>query len=217
VTTGRNSPVLVQERLPRRLPRSFFQRPSLEVAPDLLGKVLVHRTPAGEAAGRIVECEAYAGPHDRAAHSFGGRRTARTEAMFLAGGHAYVFFLYGMHWAFNVVCAGEGEPQAVLVRALEPLRGIHLMADRRDLGPEARALTNGPGKLCQALAIARPQYGADLCARDAALFLEDAPPLPAERIGQGPRINVAYALDHAAWEWRFWERDNPWVSVRPRD
>ena len=203
--------------MPRRLGRAFFTRPSVEVAPELLGKVLVHRTPEGEAAGRIVECEAYAGPHDKAAHSFGGRRTARTAAMFLEGGHAYVFFLYGMHWAMNVVCAREGEPEAVLIRALEPVRGLDLMGHRRGLGPERRELANGPGKLCQALGIGRAQYGADLCARDAALFLEDAPPLSMERIGRGPRINVAYAAEHAAWAWRFWERGHPCVSVKPRD
>ena len=196
-----------------KLPRRFYTRPSLEVAPELLGKVLVHRTPEGEAAGRIVECEAYAGPEDMAAHSFGGRRTARTEAMYLEGGHAYVFLLYGVHWAMNVVCARPGEPQAVLVRAVEPVRGVALMARRRGLPPDARDLTNGPGKVCAALGITKAQYGLDLCGE--VLFLEDGPP-PA-RVGTSPRINVDYAGDHAAWPWRFYERGNRYVSVRPRD
>lgn len=198
-----------------RLPRAFFRRPALEVAPDLLGKVLVHAVQGEEAAGRIVECEAYAGPEDKAAHSFGGRRTARTEPMFLDGGHAYVYFLYGMHWAFNVVCAAPGQPEAVLVRALEPVRGLHLMGHRRDMGPDRKELANGPGKLCQAMGITKAQNGADLCAPGAAIYLEEGPAPKA--IGRGPRINVAYAGDHAQRPWRFWERGNPHVSVRPRD
>ncbi|HEV8361464.1 MAG TPA: DNA-3-methyladenine glycosylase [Candidatus Thermoplasmatota archaeon] len=198
--------------MPRKLPRRFYTRPALEVARDLVGKVVVHRTPEGEASGRIVECEAYAGPRDRAAHSHQGRRTARTEAMFLEGGHAYVFFLYGMHWAFNVVCARAGEPQAVLVRAVEPVRGLALMARRRGLDAARRELTNGPGKVCEALGITKAQYGADLCGD--ALFLEDGVPLA--RVARSPRVNVAYAGAHAAWPWRFYEQGNRYVSVRPR-
>lgn len=197
-----------------RLQRGFFLRSAPEVAPDLIGKVLVHRTVEGEAAGRIVEAEAYQGPEDRAAHSHRGRRTARTEAMFLQGGHAYVFLLYGMHWAFNVVCARADEPQAVLIRALEPLRGEALMASRRSLPPGARGLTRGPGRLCAALGIAKAQYGVDLCARRATLFLEDGPAKGDVR--SSPRINVDYAGAHAARPWRFYEAGNPWVSARPR-
>lgn len=196
-----------------RLPRRFYTRPALQVAPELIGKVLVHRSPQGEAAGRIVECEAYAGPRDRAAHSYGGRRTARNEAMYLEGGHAYVFFLYGMHWAFNVVCARAGEPEAVLVRALDPLRGHGLMAMRRGLAPANRALTNGPGKVCEALGITKAQYGEDLCGPR--LFLENGQPRAA--VQRAPRVNVDYAGSHARWRWRFYERGNPWVSVRPRE
>lgn len=198
-----------------KLPRAFYTRPSLEVAPELLGKVLVHRAAEGEAAGRIVECEAYRGPEDRAAHSYGGRRTARTEAMYMEGGHAYVFFLYGMHWAMNVVCARAGEPEAVLVRAVEPVRGMELMSRRRTMPADRRELTNGPGKVCAALGITRAQYGVDL--RGEALFLEAAPALPAARIGRSPRINVDYAGAHARRRWRFYERGNRYVSVPPRD
>jgi DNA-3-methyladenine glycosylase len=194
------------------LPRRFYLRPAHVVAPELIGKVLVHRTAEGEAAGRIVECEAYRGPEDRAAHSHGGRRTPRTEAMFLEGGHAYVFFLYGMHWAFNLVCAAAGEPEAVLVRAVEPVRGAELMARRRGLGAERRELTNGPGKVCAALAITRAQYAADLCGEE--LFLEDG---PSGRVGRSPRINVDYAGQHARRRWRFYEHGNRYVSVPPRD
>lgn len=199
--------------LDRKLPRSFFRRPALEVAPRLLGKLLVHRTPRGEAAGRIVEVEAYQGPGDRAAHSHGMRRTARTEAMYLDGGHAYVFQLYGVHWAFNVVCARAGEPQAVLVRAVEPVRGAELMARRRGVPADAPALTNGPGKVCQALGIAKAQYALDLLGEE--LFLERGP--APRRIGRSARINVDYAGHHARRKWRFYERGNPYVSAPPRD
>lgn len=197
----------------RKLDRAFYERPALHVAPRLLGKVLVHRTRAGEAAGRIVEVEAYRGPEDRAAHSHGGRRTARTATMYLPGGHAYVFQLYGLHWAFNVVCARRDEPQAVLVRAVEPVRGLAVMAERRGMAPERRELTNGPGKLCAALGIGKAQDQLDLLGEE--LFLEDGP-APA-RIGRSPRINVDYAGPHALRPWRFYERGNRHVSVPPRE
>jgi DNA-3-methyladenine glycosylase len=133
----------------------------LVVARDCIGKILVRRTPEGLTGGRIVECEAYRGPTDRAAHSSRGR-TKRTEAMFGPPGRAYVYLLYGISWAFNIVVAREGEPHAVLVRALEPTLGLELMAERRRKPIGSRLLTNGPGKLCQALGITRDDYGRDL-------------------------------------------------------
>lgn len=194
------------------LPRSFYARPVLVVAPECIGKILVHRTADGTAAGRIVECEAYRGPEDLAAHSAGGRRTKRTEVMFGPPGHAYVFRLYGMHWAFNVVVATEGEPHAVLIRAVEPVFGQKLMSERRGVPPGKPALTNGPGKLCDALAIDGSAYGLDLC-KDT-LFLADG---RAGKIGQSPRINIDYAGEWVNKPWRFYERGNRYVSVAPRD
>src|SRR3954463_14281141 len=135
-----------------KLPRSFYEGPVLEVARNAIGKILVHRSPEGVTAGRIVETEAYRGPQDRAAHSFRGR-TKRTEAMFGPGGHAYMFLLYGLSWAFNIVAGKEGEPHAVLVRALEPVAGLELMSSRRGFPADSKLLTNGPGKLCQALGL----------------------------------------------------------------
>ncbi len=196
-----------------RLPRAFYARPVLTVARDCIGKLLVHRTAAGETAGRIVEAEAYRGPLDRAAHSARGL-TRRTSAMFGPPGYAYVYLLYGVCWAFNLVVASEGEPHAVLIRALEPVRGIELMATRRRKSATARELTNGPGKLSQALAITGDDYGRDLCGN--ALFLEECA-TPVGRIGRSPRINVAYAGRWAARPWRFHERGNRYVSVAPRD
>src|SRR5579871_5873176 len=146
-----------------KLPREFYARPVLTVAREAIGKILVHRTPEGEAAGRIVEAEAYRGPLDLAAHSRRGLHTKRTAAMFGPPGHAYVYLLYGLSWAMNVVTTADGKPHAVLIRALEPLRGINLMARRRGKPPHSRELTNGPGKLTNALAITGADYGRDLC------------------------------------------------------
>ena len=147
------------------LPRAFYAEPVLTVARSVIGKVLVTESRGGIARGRIVESEAYRGPEDRAAHSHGGRRTARTEAMFGPPGYAYVFFVYGMHWHFNLVTGQSGEPQAVLIRAVEPLEGTLLMEQRRGMHGLRPDLTNGPGKLCEAFAIGRRHYGADLCRR----------------------------------------------------
>jgi len=197
-------------RADRKLPRSFYARPVLTVARDCIGKILVRRTPEGLTGGRIVECEAYRGPTDLAAHSSRGR-TKRTEAMFGPPGRAYVYLLYGVSWAFNIVVAKEGEPHAVLVRALEPTIGLDLMAARRGAPAHSRLLTNGPGKLCHALGITRDDYGRDLAGDE--LFLLDG---PRTAIARSPRINVDYAGDWAARPWRFFERGNRFVSVPPR-
>ncbi len=196
-----------------KLPRAFYARPVLAVARDCIGKLLVHRSPEGETAGRIVEAEAYRGPLDLAAHSSRGL-TKRTAAMFGPPGHAYIYLLYGISWALNLVVARENEPHAVLIRALEPVRGIELMARRRAVPPDSRLLTNGPGKLTMAMGITGALYGEDLCGR--VLFLEDSG-RGRGRVGRSPRINVDYAGEWAARPWRFYERGNPYVSVRPRD
>ncbi|MEZ4441945.1 MAG: DNA-3-methyladenine glycosylase [Polyangiaceae bacterium] len=194
------------------LPRSFYARPVLHVARDCIGKILVHRAADGLSAGRIVETEAYRGPDDLAAHSAGGRRTPRTEVMWGPAGHAYVFLLYGMHWAFNIVAAEAGQPHAVLVRALEPVAPLEAMAKRRKMAADRVALSNGPGKLCAALGIRGDHYGLDLCGGD--LYLIDG---PRGRVGRSPRINIDYAGAWVDKPWRFYERSNRFVSVRPRD
>ncbi len=196
-----------------KLDRDFYARPVLVVARECIGKLLVHRTADGEAAGRIVEAEAYRGPLDLAAHSARGL-TKRTAAMFGPPGYAYVYLLYGISWALNLVAAVEGEPHAVLIRALEPVRGLDLIARRRGKPANSRELTNGPGKLTQALAITGADYGRDLCGEE--LYLEDAH-LPRAKIGRSARINVDYAGTWAAKRWRFFERGNRYVSVPPRD
>ncbi len=197
----------------RPLPRDFYRKGAVELAPLLLGKLLCRRSPEGVTAGRIVETEAYAGPRDDAAHSFGARRTARTAVQYGPGGYAYVFGIYGMHWCFNVVCGGEEEPEVVLVRALEPVAGRALMAERRGTGEE-QALCSGPGRLCQALGITKADYGLDLCGDT--LWLEDAPEIPRGEIAVSPRVNVDYATEYRDRLWRFFIRDNPYGARVPK-
>jgi DNA-3-methyladenine glycosylase len=182
-----------------RLPRAFYDRPALIVARDLLGQVLIHEAGGRRRAGRIVETEAYVGPQDLACHASKGR-TARTEVMFGPPGHAYMFLIYGMYWCFNVVTGAEGVAAAVLVRALEPLEGLR---------PGVR--TDGPGRLCRALGIARAHNGADLSGR--VLRIESGPPVSPRRRERGPRIGVDYAGPWAAKPYRFWIRGNPYVSA----
>ena len=184
-----------------------------EAAPMLLGKLLVHDSPEGRCAGMIVEAEAYCGPYDDAAHSFGGRRTARTEAMYGPAGQAYVFRLYGMHRCFNVVTASAGEPQAVLIRALEPVAGLALMAARRGT-EDPLQLCSGPGKLCRALDIGMAQYGLDLCGSE--LFLADFRDFSPAEICVSPRVNVDYAEVWRDAPLRFFLKDSSYVSKVPR-
>jgi DNA-3-methyladenine glycosylase len=191
------------------LPREFYARPVLTVARDVIGKVLVHDSPEGLVAGRIVEAEAYRGPEDRAAHSFGGRRTERTEVMFGAPGLAYVFFVSGMHWHVNLVTTREGAPHAVLLRAAEPLCGQELMAARRGVPAHQVNLCNGPGKLCEAFGIDRRHYGADLT--QGSLFLSHGTG-PRPKLGRSARIGVDYAEAWAEKPWRFFELGSRWVS-----
>lgn len=172
--------------------------------------MLVHESAEGRASGRIVEVEAYRGPQDRAAHSYGGRRTERTEPMWGPPGHAYVYFVYGMHWCFNVVGARAGAPEAVLVRALEPLEGVELMRERRAGRARDEHLARGPANLCKALGITGELTGADLT-KDA-LHLAHAPDVPARRVGRSARIGVGYAGEDAALPWRLYVRDSPSVS-----
>jgi DNA-3-methyladenine glycosylase len=196
-----------------KLSREFYTRSNVvTVARALLGKLLVVPASSGRrVSGMIVETEAYRGPHDRAAHSYGGRRTKRTETMYGIGGTTYVFFVYGMYNQFNVVTNVEGTPHAVLVRALEPIEGIEQMRKRRHGQPDHN-LTNGPGKLCIALGIDRRLDHADLLGNR--VWLEDAEAIPRHRIATGPRIGIDYAEGWVDKPWRFWIRDNSFVSRR---
>jgi DNA-3-methyladenine glycosylase len=195
-----------------KLERDFYTRAdTLAVARELLGKRLVVPADGGRrVSGRIVEVEAYLGAEDRAAHSFGGRRTRRTETMYAVGGTVYVFFVYGMHHQFNVVTGPEGLPHAVLVRAVEPEEGVELMKERRPVRKE-RELTSGPGKLCRALSIDLTFDGEDLKGRRVWVEETGAKFKPDE-VASGARIGVAYAGEDALRPWRFWVRGNEYVS-----
>jgi DNA-3-methyladenine glycosylase len=184
----------------------------------LLGQRLVRVMPGRSRqrfAGTIVEVEAYLGERDRAAHTYGGRRTRRNESMYLAGGHAYVYQIYGMHHCLNVVCGNEDEGVAVLIRAIEPTEGVDRIKRNRPNARRETDLCSGPGKLCQALAIDRTLDGHDL-RRGEWLFIELVHPamLPASRIERTPRIGVAYAGPWAAEPLRFCLAGNPHVSRR---
>lgn len=194
-----------------KLPREFYTRPNVvTVARELLGKLLVVPERNGtRVSGKIVEVEAYRGPQDRAAHSYGGRRTKRTETMYGIGGTAYVFFVYGMYDQFNVVTNAPDAPHAVLIRAVEPVEGIDLMRKRRQ-GKSDHNLTNGPGKLCIALGIDRKLDAADLLGDR--VWIEEHRVIPRSRIATGPRIGIDYAEEWIDKPWRFWIKDNAFVS-----
>ncbi|MDT5294476.1 MAG: DNA-3-methyladenine glycosylase [Acidobacteriota bacterium] len=197
---------------PPKLTRDFYTRTdTLRVARELLGKRLVVPAPSGErVSGRIVEVEAYLGAEDRAAHSYGWRRTPRTETMYRVGGTVYVFFVYGMHHQFNVVTGPEGLPTALLVRAVEPEEGVELMRRRRPARSD-RELTSGPGKLCKALGIDRTFDGEDLTG--SRVWIEEAgAKVTPKQIAAGARIGVAYAGEDALKPWRFRLKENPYVS-----
>ena len=194
-----------------KLPREFYTRLNvLTVARELLGKLLVVPDEDGRrVSGMIVEVEAYRGPEDRASHAYGGRRTKRTETMYREGGIAYVYFVYGMYYQFNVVSNVSDTPHAILVRALEPVEGMELMRARRHQHPDHN-LTNGPGKLCIALKIDRALDGANLLGDR--VWLEEYQSVPPRRIAKGPRIGIDYAEGWIDKPWRFWIRDNSYVS-----
>lgn len=201
--------------------QELFQYPTLQLAKKLLGCELVHCTKEGLTSGIIVETEAYMGPEDAAAHSSGGRRTARTEIMYAEAGHVYVYFIYGMHTCFNIVSGPLHKPEAILIRALEPKEGLPLMVQRRGLEfqqekegawklNQLKKLTNGPGKLSKAMGITLNDYGIRLNSEH--LYVNESHTVPESSILSGPRINVDYAGEAAHYPYRFWIKDNPFVS-----
>ncbi|MFE5549998.1 DNA-3-methyladenine glycosylase [Streptomyces sp. NPDC056534] len=192
------------------LPRTFFDRPVLEVAPDLLGRTLVRRSPEGLMELRLTEVEAYAGAIDPGSHAFRGR-TARNAVMFGPPGHAYVYFTYGMWHCLNLVCGPEGEASGVLLRAGEILRGADLARPRHRSARHDRELAKGPARLATALDVALSLNGTDTCAGpDAPLSLLTGTPPSPEQIRSGPRTGVGG--DGAPHPWRFWIDKDPTVS-----
>jgi DNA-3-methyladenine glycosylase len=202
------------------LPGEFYRYTALEAAPRLLGQHLVRRTEDGYIICRIVETESYGGAEDKGSHAYGGRRTARTEVMFSAGGLAYVYLIYGMYHCLNVVTAEQDNPQAVLIRAVEPLTPLDAehMALYRDIAVKRPSdLSGGPGKLCRALRIDKSLNGTRLDVHGGPLRLEKGDnPLHLD-IVQSPRINIPYAEEYAHLPWRFYIKDNPYVSIKDKD
>ena len=192
------------------LPLSFYRRPADEVARELLGRWIVRDLDGERLVLRIVEAEAYLGAPDRASHAWGGRRTARNESLYLPGGFAYVYFIYGMHWCLNAVTGEKDTGGAVLIRAGEPIEGIERMVENRG---RPKDIATGPGKLCQALGIDRALDGHRL--DQPPLTITRGEPVGVEEIAAGPRVGVDYAGEAAAWPLRFAVRGNPHVS-KPR-
>ncbi|MEM8712243.1 MAG: DNA-3-methyladenine glycosylase [Planctomycetota bacterium] len=208
---------LSANRSPARLDRRFFRQGPEPVARRLLGQRLVRVVDGKRCAGLIVETEAYLGYQDKAAHSFGWRRTERTKTMFMDGGTAYVFLNYGIHHLLNVVVGEIDAPQAVLIRALEPTEGLDAMQQRRPRARRTLDLCSGPGKLGAALGITRADDAVDLVVSDN-LFIERLRErsLPSSRIVDCPRIGIDYAEEWALKPLRFYIKGNAHVSVRDR-
>lgn len=198
-----------------RLPREFYDDDTVQVAQHLLGKYLVRRLGDTLLAGRITETEAYVGRCDKACHAYNYRRTARTQTLFLGPGHAYIYLIYGMYHCLNFVTEPEGEPAAVLIRAVEPAAGAEVIrrlryGDKPLTAYRLKNFLNGPGKVCQGFSLSRAENGLDLTGDT--LFVCDSPedlglPAPApvrEHICAGPRIGVDYAEEARDFPWRFW-------------
>jgi DNA-3-methyladenine glycosylase len=201
-----------------KLPREFYERSTLDVAKDLLGKHLVRVTDGLKRIGTIVEVEAYMGPEDKAAHSYNRRRTERNDVMYGPAGYAYVYIIYGMYACMNVITEGIDIPRGVLIRALEPIDGISEMAQSRfgknysDLKKsQIINLTSGPGKLCIAMGITKAHCnGEDLCGDN--LYITKSITTDPFEIVSAKRINIDYAEEYIDYPWRFYIKGNPFVS-----
>jgi len=187
----------------------FQQRSTLELAQSLLGMLLVKVTDSGVASGWIVETEAYVGPGDRAAHSYGNRRTARTEVMFGPPGYAYTYVMH-THCLLNVVSGKINEPEVVLIRSIEPHTGIDLMHERRGGHKPLKELANGPGKLTKSLGIVIEDYGRPLF--EPPLYIAEGREI--KGISAGPRIGIQNSGEAKHYPWRFWEKDSPFVPKK---
>lgn len=208
--TNDAAPRARRSRLAPPLPESFYDRDTELVARDLLGAILECHTPEGIAAGRIVETEAYLGEHDLACHAAVGR-TTRTAPLYGPPGIAYIYFIYGMHWCFNAVTRAEHEPSAVLVRAVEPVKGLELMRHRRPHARRDADLTNGPGKLCLALGIDGRQNWNPL--QRPPLVIRAGEAVADSEVEVTPRIGITKA---AEWPLRWVVRDSAYVSGKRR-
>lgn len=199
-----------------KLPLDFYTRSNvLQIARELLGKLLVTNLNGEITSGRIVEVEAYNGIVDKASHAFNSRRTKRTEIMYAEGGVAYVYLCYGIHHLFNVVTGKKDDPHAILIRALEPVSGIDKMLKRTGKIKQDTSLTRGPGNLSRALGISTIQNGVKLTG-NTIFITADGISYPKKEIGVSPRIGVDYAREDALLPYRFFKKENPYVSGKPK-
>ncbi|WP_246583047.1 DNA-3-methyladenine glycosylase [Clostridium simiarum] len=203
----------------KKLDREFYKRDTLIVAQELLGKILVKKINNQFIMGRIVEVEAYKGLIDKAAHSYGGKITNRNRIMYGDGGYAYVFLIYGMYYCMNIVTSTIGNPEAALIRGIEPLDGVNIMSELRfnksfnDLSKkEKRNLSNGPGKLCLAFNITKEENGMDMCGDDLYVLDNTMDPMNNINIATSKRINIDYSEEAKDFHWRFFIKDNMYVS-----
>lgn len=203
----------------KKLSRDFYNRDTLEVSKDLLGKLLIHHTEGDRLVARIVEVEAYIGDIDKACHAYNNRMTNRTKVLFGPPGIAYVYLIYGMYYCFNVVTEEKDKAAAILVRAIEPMEAIEKMAANRyqkRLGEISKKqqinLTNGPGKLCIAMGITKEQNEMDLCGDK--LYIAEAQEKQSYQIVTTTRINIDYAEEAIDFPWRYYIKDNPYVSKK---
>ena len=191
-----------------RLKRKFFTRSTLEVAKDLLGKYLVRKIGKRKLVGKIVETEAYIGPKDRASHSYKGKITERNKAEYLIGGCVYIYLVYGMYWQLNITTSEEGKPECVLIRAIEPIKGLGKIIKKSEIP------TNGPGKLCKWLKLDKSFYGEDLT-KSKRLWVEEGEKIKEDQIVRARRIGIDYAGFYwSRRKWRFYIKDNPFVSKK---
>ena len=197
--------------------QAFYMRDSLEVAQDLLGKIIVRQVDELVGKFKIVETEAYRGVFDKGAHSYGGKKTDRTKPMFEEGGVTYIYLIYGMYNCLNIVCNEKDNPQAVLIRAVEPMdeQSISLCQKYRQIkSKKVKDLTNGPGKLCMALNIDRSLNEIKVIQHGEIYIIDGESP---DEIVADKRINIDYAEEYKDVEWRFYIKDNPFVSVLKKD
>ena len=202
-----------------KLTREFYAKETLQVAKELLGKVVVHEVNGVKLKGKIVETEAYIGSIDKACHAYGGKKTPRLEALYGKPGIAYVYFIYGMYHCFNVITKEEGSPEGVLIRAIEPIEGLEEMSKLRYnkafnelTKAQIKNLSSGPSKLCIAMNINKENNKQDLCANN--LYIEESMDKEKIEIIEAKRIGIDYAEEAKDFKWRFYIKNNIWVSVK---
>ncbi len=194
------------------LKADFFNTDAISLAKKLLGKIIVREINDNIIKCMIVETEAYVGPKDKACHAFNNKRTKRTEVMFWDSGFSYVYLIYGMYYCFNIVASDKEKPEAVLIRAVEPIEGVDLIKENRKIkSNKIKDLTNGPGKLCQALSIDKTFNGFNLTKGDK-LYLENGDKINETKIESSPRINIDYAEEYIDKKWRFFIKNNNFLS-----